>query len=60
LEKETKKRMPKGARYPTFLLGLVVLIVGGLIAQMYGMPVTVDITIGLVGFILLLLSVVIP
>jgi len=57
LEKERKNRMPKEARYPIFLLGLLTLIVGGFASQALGAPTNIDLLVGAVGFALLLLSV---
>ena len=52
-----KERMPSMARYPIFFLGLLVLIVGGIVGIRVNAPVNVDLVVGIVGFLLLLLSV---
>jgi hypothetical protein len=45
-------------KYPLFLLGLFVIIVGGLGAQHFGLPLSVDVAIVVVGFVLLFLGIV--
>jgi hypothetical protein len=57
LERERRSRMPKAARYPIFLLGLLTLIVGGFASQALGAPTSVDLVVGAAGFSLLLVSV---
>jgi len=57
MERERKNRFPKGARYPLFILGLAIIIVGGVAAQFYGATVEVDLGLGIVGFLCLVLSV---
>ena len=49
--------MPSMARYPIFFLGLLVLIVGGIVGIRVNAPVNVDLVVGIVGLLLLLLSV---
>jgi hypothetical protein len=49
--------MPKGARYPLFLLGLLIIIIGELGAQIINAPASVDIAIGVIGFTFLILSI---
>jgi len=51
--------MPKAARYPVFLLGLVVLIFGGLASIQLHFTAETDAGIAAVGFVLVLLSVLI-
>jgi hypothetical protein len=46
------------AKYPLFLLGLVVIIAGGLSAQHFAMPLFVDVATVVVGFVLLFLGIV--
>jgi hypothetical protein len=58
LEKEPKNRLPKAARYPLFLIGLVILIIGGLAGMQAGASATTDAAVAAVGFVFLMLSVV--
>ena len=51
------KRLPKSARYPIFLLGLLVIIIGNLVANSANLGLTAEASAGVIGFILLLLSV---
>ncbi|QQG49383.1 MAG: hypothetical protein HY247_03505 [archaeon] len=51
------QRMPKRARYPLFLLGLVVMLVGGIEAFSIGAPPTTLAAIEGSGFALLVLAV---
>lgn len=60
MEKEKKGMLPKAARYPLFLIGLIILIGGGLGGQMVNFSTTTDFIVGAVGFIFLMLSVLIP
>ena len=53
------RTMPKRARYPIFLLGLVVIIVGGIAGLSRGATVDTLGAIVLTGFALLVLSVII-
>ena len=53
----TKDRMPKGARYPLFLIGLAVILLGSIEANSVGAaPATIG-AIVLIGFAFLILSV---
>lgn len=57
MEKEHKHAIPKGARYPLFILGLAIMIVGGITAQFLGASTQVELGLGVAGFCCLLLSV---
>jgi len=59
MEKEHSGGMPKAARYPVFLIGLVVLIFGGLASIQLNFTPETDAVIATVGFALVLLSVLI-
>lgn len=54
----SKARMPKTARYPLFLLGLAVILVGGIAAYVYGATATALAVVVVVGFALLVLAVI--
>jgi hypothetical protein len=58
VEKEVK-HAPKYLRYPLFLLGLIVLAVGGLIGEMLKLTTNSFLIIAVVGFVLLMASVLI-
>jgi hypothetical protein len=58
MEKEPKHRIPKAARYPLFLVGLVIMILGGLAAGYAHAPDTTEAAFAAVGFVFLMLSVV--
>jgi hypothetical protein len=51
------KHLRKAARYPLFLVGLVILVPGLLYAKSANLSPDVEATIGIVGFIFLVLSV---
>ncbi len=53
----TRQLMPKRARYPLFLIGLAVILVGSIEAHSLGAGVPALATIIAAGFALLLLSV---
>ncbi len=53
----TRQRMPKSARYPLFLLGLVVILVGSIEANSLGAGISALVAIVATGFALLVLSV---
>ena len=53
----SKQRMPKRARYPLFLIGLAIIILGGIAANSRGAPVSTLGAIILVGFGFLVVSV---
>jgi hypothetical protein len=55
----TKERMPKGARYPLFLLGLTVVILGSILANSRGAAPLAMGGIVAIGFALLVTSVLI-
>ncbi|MHB8567709.1 MAG: hypothetical protein ACYC7D_14750 [Nitrososphaerales archaeon] len=55
-----KHYIPKSLKYPIFFLGLLVIIVGGLGAQQLKLPLEASIATASVGFILLLISIVVP
>ena len=57
MEKEPKHRLPKAARYPLFLIGLVIMIFGGLAAGYAHAPATTEAAFAAVGFVFLILSV---
>ncbi len=57
MEREARRKIPKGARYPLFLLGLVIIIFGGLGSQFTAAPVEVGLGAGVIGFICLIVSV---
>jgi hypothetical protein len=49
--------MPKRARYPVFLLGLAIILLGGIFVSALGAPATVLAALVAVGFSLLFLAV---
>jgi len=53
------RTMPKRARYPIFLLGLVVIIAGGMLGYARGAPPAALAAIVMTGFALLVLSVIV-
>jgi hypothetical protein len=57
LEREKKARFPSAARYPLFLLGLLIIIVGELALLSFRASVDDEAGVGAVGFILVVLSV---
>jgi hypothetical protein len=58
MEKDPKYRVPKAARYPLFLVGLVIMIFGGLGAGYAHASDTVEAGFAAVGFVFVMLSVV--
>ena len=52
-----KERMPKRARYPLFIVGLAILLVGSIGANSAGAGASVIGAVALVGFALMVLSV---
>lgn len=57
MEKEPKNQLPKSARYPLFLLGMIVILVGELAAQSMNAGLQTETLIGGLGFVLIALSV---
>ena len=57
MEKEPKNRLPKSARYPLFLVGLVILIFGGLVGMQMSAPAPEEAGIAIIGFAFVVLSV---
>lgn len=57
LEKEPRRRVPKAARYPIFLLGLLTLILGELASVYYDAGTQTEAAVAALGFFLLILSV---
>jgi hypothetical protein len=57
LERELKPRFRKAWKYPLFLLGLVILILGELGANSMGAPSNIEAAIGAVGLAVIVLSV---
>jgi hypothetical protein len=53
----SKDRMPKRARYPLFLLGLLIILLGGLAATSIRAPQAEITAIVLIGFMFLIVSV---
>ena len=53
----SKQRMPKSLRYPLFLFGLVVVLVGGIGAYDLGATPTSLAVVAVVGLLLMLASV---
>ncbi len=53
-----KHFLPKGARYPIFFLGLLVIIVGGIGTVQLNLPLISTVVAGAVGFLLLAISVI--
>ena len=49
--------IPKAARYPLFLLGLVTIIFGSLIANFAGLGLAAQVAFSVIGFALLILAV---
>jgi hypothetical protein len=59
LEKE-KRHAPKAWRYPIFLAGLIVLVGGGVVGEMAKFATDSFVAVAAVGFILLMISVLLP
>jgi len=57
LDREPKNRLPKAARYPLFLIGLLILIIGELSAQAAQAGVDAQAGIAILGLAFLVLSV---
>lgn len=57
MEKEPSHRLPKGARYPIFFLGLLTIILGELASVSFKAGTQTEWVIAVVGFVLLILSV---
>jgi hypothetical protein len=57
MEREHKSMIRPILRYPLFLLGLLIIIVGGVLAIHFGAGTDVEVGITVVGFLSLLLSV---
>lgn len=57
MEKEPKHVLPKGARYPIFLLGLLTIILGELATISFNGGTEMEALVAVVGFVLLILSV---
>ncbi len=55
--RESTGWMPKREGFPAFMLGLTILIFGGLGAKLPNAPLDLDVTLGVVGFIFVLVSV---
>lgn len=53
----SKPLMPKRARYPLFLLGLLIILLGGLATNSIKAPLTDITAIILIGFLFLIASV---
>ena len=53
----SRQRMPKRARYPLFLLGLLIILVGGIAANSVRAPQAEITGIVLIGFLILIVSV---
>lgn len=64
MERHRRTHFPQVLRYPFFLIGLVILIGGGVGALKASLPhstaLTLDATVGIVGFIFLALAIVFP
>jgi small basic protein len=58
LERERKFHFPQALRYPFFLIGLVIMIAGGVGAIRASLPVSVDVTVAVVGFVFLIIAIV--
>ncbi len=54
---QKKNYMPAVLRYPIFFVGLLILIVGGVVALRLNAPLNTDVVLAVVGFILLAISV---
>jgi len=57
MEREPRHRVPKGARYPIFLLGLVTIILGELASVTYNAGSQTEAAVAALGFFFLILSV---
>lgn len=57
LEKEPSHRVPKAARYPIFLVGLLIIILGELASVSYNAGTQTEAAVAALGFFFLLLSV---
>ncbi|MDA4119046.1 MAG: hypothetical protein OK436_00480 [Thaumarchaeota archaeon] len=53
----SKRRMPKRARYPLFLFGLLIILLGGLAANSIKAPQAEITAIVFIGFLFLIVSV---
>ena len=52
-----KERMPKKARYPLFIIGLAIMLIGSIGANSVGAGAQTTAVVVLLGFVLLILSV---
>lgn len=57
MEREPKHRVPKAARYPIFLLGLLTIILGELASLSYNAGTQTEVAVAALGFFFLILSV---
>ncbi len=57
MKKESSHRLPKGARYPLFFLGLLTIILGELASLSFNGGTETEVAAAVVGFVLLILSV---
>jgi hypothetical protein len=57
MEKEPSHRVPKGARFPIFLLGLATIVLGELASVYYNAGSQTEAAVAALGFFLLILSV---
>jgi hypothetical protein len=57
MEKEPRHRVPKAARYPIFLLGLLIIILGELASLSYNAGTQMEAAVAGLGFFFLILSV---
>jgi hypothetical protein len=57
LLEQKRSLLPSVARYPIFFLGLLILIVGGVLGIRLDAPSYAEVTLAVIGFILLAVSV---
>ena len=57
MEREHKTMVRPVLRYPLFLVGLLILVVGGLLAVHFGAGTDAEVVIAAAGFLLLVFSV---
>ena len=57
MEKERRSKIRPILRYPLFLLGLLIIVVGGALAIHFGSGTNVEVGVAAIGFVCLLLSV---
>ena len=57
MEKERRSKIRPVFRYPLFLIGLLIIVAGGILAIHFGAGTYVEVMVAVVGFAFLVLSV---